>query len=95
MPYINKNAREKFDNDFSGDQADNAGELNYMFTTLILEYINKHGLNYQRINDVVGALEGAKLEFYRRMATPYEEEKIEENGDIYETDRTESDSKDY
>lgn len=84
MPYINKNAREKFDNDFSGDQADNAGELNYMFTTLILEYIKKHGLNYQRINDVIGALEGAKLEFYRRTATPYEEEKIEENGDVYE-----------
>ncbi len=84
MPYINKNTREKFDNDFSGNQAENAGDLNYMFTTLIIEYMEKHGLNYQRINDVIGALEGAKLEFYRRVATPYEEEKIKQNGDVYE-----------
>jgi hypothetical protein len=41
------------------------------------------GLSYQTINDIVGALEGAKLEFYRRVAVPYEDKKIIENGDVF------------
>lgn len=40
-------------------------------------------LNYQMINDVMGALESAKLEFYRRIAVPYEETKRKDNGDVY------------
>jgi predicted DNA-binding protein with PD1-like motif len=59
------------------------GELNFLFTEAITDYIEKQGLSYQTINDVVGALEGAKLEFYRRVAAPYEDVKIEENGDVY------------
>lgn len=31
----------------------------------------------------MGAVEGAKTEFYRRIAVPYEEKKIRENGDVY------------
>jgi len=31
----------------------------------------------------MGALEGAKLEFYRRVVVPYEEKKMKENGDVY------------
>ncbi len=58
------------------------GDLNYIFTCLAIAYTDKK-LDYQRINDVVGALEGAKLEFYRRRAAPYEAKKIEENGDVY------------
>jgi len=58
------------------------GELNYMFTSLIKKYM-ANGVNYQKINDVVGALEGAKMEFYHRIARPYEDKKIEENGDVY------------
>jgi len=60
------------------------GELNYAITRLIKQYLATHLiLNYQTINDVVGALEGAKLEFYRRIAVPYENEKIVINGDVY------------
>lgn len=64
----------------------NPGELNYAITSLLVEYMKKQNngkLNYQTINDIVGALEGAKLEFYRRVAAPYEETKIEYNGDVY------------
>ena len=39
--------------------------------------------NYQAINDIVGAVEGAKLEFVRRIVNPYEDKKIKENGDVY------------
>ena len=61
------------------------GELNYLITKLVLEYArNSYGLlSYQSINDVLGALEGAKLEFYRRVAVPYENAKMAENGDVY------------
>ena len=31
----------------------------------------------------MGALECAKLELYRRVAAPYEDVKIMENGDVY------------
>lgn len=59
------------------------GELNFQITGLIKSYMNRQPLNYQSINDIIGALEGAKLEFYRRIAAPYENDKIEENGDVY------------
>lgn len=59
-----------------------AGELNFLFTIIARSYFATHP-NYQGINDIVGALEGAKLEFYRRVAVPYEDNKIKENGDVY------------
>jgi hypothetical protein len=34
-------------------------------------------------DEVVGVLECAKLEIYRRIAAPYEDKKIVENGDVY------------
>lgn len=33
--------------------------------------------------DALGALECCKLEFYRRVAAPYEDSKIISNGDVY------------
>lgn len=59
------------------------GELNYVITTIILDYIEDHTKNYETLNSVVGALECAKLELYRRLIAPYEDSKIEQNGDVY------------
>lgn len=42
--------------------------------------------NYQGINDIIGALEGAKAEFQRRKVADYEDTKIAENGDVYYDD---------
>lgn len=54
--------------------------MNYIFSTIVgSAYLDNK--SYQTINDVVGALEGTKLEFYRRQATPHEQIKIHENGD--------------
>lgn len=78
MPYI-----QEFKKDFASTDPACAGELNYAFTELIIKYIERKGLSYQTINDIVGALEGAKMEFYRRVAAPYEDKKIKENGDVY------------
>lgn len=58
------------------------GELNYAVTRLCDLYVQGN-LNYGSINDVIGALEGAKQEFYRRVAAPYEDAKIVQNGDVY------------
>jgi len=82
MPYIIQEHRKKLDYRESYEP-DTAGELNYCLTKYCLAYIKLKGKSYQSINDVVGALEGAKLEFYRRFAAPYEDEKIKENGDVY------------
>ena len=84
MPYVKKDKRVKLDN---GKTPDNAGDLNYLFTKIIDEYLKKEGLSYQKMNDIVGALEGAKLEFYRKVVVPYEDKKITENGDVYTIDQ--------
>ena len=87
MPYIDSTARKHLEY-YGYDGSDRAharvsGELNYQITMCLKEYVAAHGLCYQTINDIVGALEGAKLEFYRRVAVPYEESKIKANGDVY------------
>ncbi len=56
-----------------------AGELNYQITALLNNYLDLHGASYSVYNDCLGALEGAKLEFYRRVVVPYEDEKREAN----------------
>lgn len=82
MPYITQDRRDVLDH-IATETPNDAGELNYLFTMIAKRYLRKHGLRYQRINDLMGALEGAKLELYRRVAAPYEDTKIEENGDVY------------
>jgi hypothetical protein len=86
MPYIKQEDRERLCGDavYDGElpTPQNAGELNYIFTCLMDNYLREN-LSYQKINDCIGALEGAKLELYRRVATPYEIEKCKINGDVY------------
>ena len=81
MPYIKTERRAEIDvNDAS---AKVAGELNYRLTKEIQRYWVNSARNYQAINDIIGALEGAKAEFQRRIVVPYEDNKIQENGDVY------------
>lgn len=81
MPYVPSNIRDYLDMDGAPR---NSGELNYQITQLLIYYWHiSEPKSYQRINDILGALEGAKLEFYRRVAVPYEDKKIIENGDVY------------
>ena len=60
-----------------------AGELNFAITKLITSYLQFKGTRYATFNDIIGALEGAKLELYRRVVGPYETQKAIENGDVY------------
>lgn len=79
MPYI-KEERKK---DVLVNGATNAGELNYLFTYWIGQYILDKTESYQIYNDIIGALEGAKLELYRRKILSYENIKMSQNGDVY------------
>ena len=85
MPYIKKSQRNLFEYHLSKLIANNPGELNYLLTRISLNYINTcdDTLKYQHLNDGIGALECCKLELYRRLAVPYEDLKVEENGDVY------------
>lgn len=88
MPYISTLAREeikefiKIDPNTIGFILKSPGELNYIISTILLGYIEKNGISYSTYNEVIGALECAKLELVRQYLGPYEDKKIEENGDL-------------
>lgn len=77
MPYIKQGDRDRI------TRPSSVGELNYYITTLCKNYLDDHGERYQVYNDIIGALECAKLELYRRKVASYENLKIIENGDVY------------
>jgi hypothetical protein len=85
MPYIKQEDRNRF-NAFTRSidelEIKSPGELNYLITVLTHRYLNMKPESYQMYNDAIGALEGAKLELYRRHVAAYEDEKIRENGDV-------------
>ncbi len=93
MPYITQRQRDAFDcaieqlvADLEGVSNDDVcGELNYIFSKIIWSLCGHKTDNvcrYFKINMILGAMEAAKLEFYRRIAVPYEDQKIRDNGDI-------------
>ena len=57
------------------------GNLNYVISSLIWKIFSAKP-SYTLANNLIGAIECVKLEFYRRKVSPYEDEKIKENGDI-------------
>lgn len=61
------------------------GDLNYVLTSVALAWLTYHQppYGYALRGRVLLALEAAKLEYYRRVMAPYEDDKIEENGDVY------------
>ena len=82
MPYIAQHARDALDFHFPQKRL-NAGQLNFLISKLMVEQLGKE-VHYARINELIGALECAKLELYRRVAVPYEDAKIKENGDVFD-----------
>ena len=81
MPYITQDRRIKIQDGIEVPR--NAGELNYAITDVLTDYLTHHDESYQTYNDIVGALEAAKLEMYRRRIAPYEDGKKVVNGDVY------------
>lgn len=82
MPYVKQGIRAHI-KPKAEDVALNPGELNYQIAILLGNYLNRHGQRYQTINDIIGVLACIQQEFYRRIAAPYENEKMHENGDVF------------
>jgi len=89
MPYIVKDKRNVLDPAVQrladafrtlDDDANFAGNLNYVISTFLLSLYPAP--NYQRFNDIIGALECCKLELYRKRIAPYEDIKERENGPL-------------
>lgn len=93
MPYIGEQNRVRLEsaideivgilNEKGVDGNYPVGHLNYLITSIIVKTLDRQGKRYKHFNAVVGALECCKLELYRRAVAPYEDTKIEENGDVY------------
>lgn len=83
MPYIQPERRATLDPFIRelSDRISSRGELNYAMTCLVLSEVR--GLSYAELASLVGDIECTKQEFIRRVLVPYEESKMQENGDVY------------
>lgn len=61
---------------------DLCGDMNYCFSRIAAGIMGK--VSYGKIAIITGVLENIKQEFYRRVASEYEDQKIVWNGDIKE-----------
>lgn len=88
MPYIKQEERKKFTSTLRyfenaiESKGISPGDLNYVISMMINLYVDRKGLSYTHLNDVVGVLDSAKAEFQRTVVASYEERKIKENGGI-------------
>jgi len=93
MPYIDNEVRERYGN-LTIDQLlqrfrDAAligqdtlpGDLNWVISNFMFHVFDANP-SYRLGNTLMGVLESAKQEFYRRKLAPYEDNKIKENGDL-------------
>ena len=83
MPYIDNDERNTLQLEPIANAITSPGMLNYAITYLADHYLRREPLNYARINEVIGVLACAQQEFYRRVAVPYEDEKMRSNGDVF------------
>lgn len=85
MPYIKQEDRDKLDPTIDKlieliEDNHRPGWINYTINRLLLG-LERDG-SYNDLNELVGAIECAKLEYYRRRLGPKEDKSIEENGDL-------------
>ena len=89
MPYISENYRDILRKELAEliivlktiKDSDLDGCLNYVISKLAIDLYGRGG--YAVYNRLIGVLESAKQEFYRREMAPYEDKKKNENSDIY------------
>ena len=82
MPYISKDRRPNILDVYPCGWT--YGDFNYFVTNTIKNFIEVKGESYELYNSLIGMLECCKLELYRRKVALYEDQKIEQNGDVYE-----------
>lgn len=93
MPYIPQTDRPSYDESISQlakslrlqPETKRKGHANYVITQILrLAWGVDESENecYSSYADLIGTLECAKLELYRRWVAPYEDRAIETNGDL-------------
>ena len=86
MPYIKQEMRSYLLNASIKDllrepKVLQAGELNFLISSLLWAVFESNPC-YQKANEILGVLSAVTLEFYRRRVAGYEDQKIQENGDL-------------
>ena len=91
LPYINREQRKAIDGlidnlanaafKLGKDETERAGILNYVVTRLTLRLIPQD--RYWKIALTAGVFSNITSEFYRRLAAPYEDRKMKEQGDVF------------
>lgn len=87
MPYITEKEREEYKEPLFilmrrlANKGWKPGHLNYVIYQMVSASFRSKP-SYTRGNRVLGVLSAVGHEFYRRLLAPYEDEKIEENGDV-------------
>lgn len=82
MPYVRQDRREILEPLLAelSSAIQSPGDFNYVITRLLVRECPD---GYADYNALIGVLECAKLEYYRRAVAVYEDQKIRENGDVY------------
>lgn len=85
MPYIRQEQRHDIDIlvDALAPLLKDPGRMNYAISRLIHRTVEREGQSYDCFNAILGVLDAVAKEFYRRVVAPYEERKMEQNGDVY------------
>jgi hypothetical protein len=87
MPYIKKDDRDKYNkgldtiNEVLSRNSFPVGDVTYVIYNILI-HMFAFKKKYQTICEVRGILAGVLSEFDRRFAFPYEDEKIDLNGDV-------------
>ena len=95
MPYIKKEDRKIYDSDIESlIEKLNAyndplmpfripsGDVVYILYKLLTKVYGFKNSNFEIKHKALGILESAKLEYYRKVMAPYENQKEKENGEI-------------
>ena len=86
MPYTKEEDRTEMMRkaiDVLTDEIKNKGDLNYTICQLTGQLILKTGgMGYTNVSNWIDGVDGAERELTRRLLNPYEDKKIEENGDV-------------
>jgi hypothetical protein len=84
MPYISKDSRHKFDKAIKelSTYISHKGDLNYVISEIVGQLLLKGEIGYTTISNWIDGVHGAERELTRRLLNPYEDLKIEQNGDV-------------
>jgi hypothetical protein len=87
MPYITQDDRKKYDPELdtltSSIEVEGhiSGHVTYILYMIVARWFKEYPC-YNTIAKIRGCLIGTLAEFDRRIAAPYEDKKIKENGDV-------------